>query len=100
MPSPPPKDNSTLSNYHLFRTTHIHLDWTIDWTKQLIHGSATLSIRKTGGEGEGELVLDSSYLDVRGVEVEGEEVKVRMTARWNVGSRELRVVSLGVRAVE
>lgn len=87
--SPSTKDSSTLSNYHLFRTTHIHLDWTIDWEEQLIHGSATLTLKRTEteteavkGDGEGregrELILDSSYLDVKGVEVNGEEVKVRI----------------------
>jgi leukotriene-A4 hydrolase len=68
-PTPQDKDLATLSNYLDARTTHIDLDWAIDWEKKIIGGSAIVTLEAT--KDVGEVVLDTSYLDVQGVEVDG-----------------------------
>lgn len=68
-PTPQDKDLATLSNYLDARTTHIDLDWAIDWEKKIIGGSATVTLEAT--KDVEEVVLDTSYLDVQGVEVDG-----------------------------
>ena len=43
-------DPSTQANYTQIASEHVHFDWTIDWTKQVIAGSAThtLAVREDG----------------------------------------------------
>lgn len=36
-----PLDLATQSNYLSVSTSHVHFDWSIDWTKRVISGSAT-----------------------------------------------------------
>jgi leukotriene-A4 hydrolase len=85
-----PTDLSSLSNFADIRTEHIQLDWTIDWTKQLIHGSATLTMKPTKS-GIDRVVLDTSYLDISGIKVDGEAVKVRVGRYDDRTSTELMV---------
>jgi leukotriene-A4 hydrolase len=70
------KDQATLSNYHEVRNLHTHLDWTIDWKEQLIGGTATLTMKPETDKPVEKVVLDTSYLDVFGVKVDGEKVEV------------------------
>jgi leukotriene-A4 hydrolase len=73
------EDRATLSNYREVRTDHIDLDWTIDWKKEVIHGGAQL--RMTATKDIKVVKLDSSYLDIKKVLVDGVEVK------WSHGER-------------
>lgn len=43
-------DPSTQANYTQIASEHVHFDWTIDWTKQVIAGSAThtLAVKEDG----------------------------------------------------
>lgn len=77
--SPFDTDQATLANYKQIRTTHIDLDWSIDWDKQIIHGQAELSLVASGDVSE--IVLDSSYLAIKEVSVGGEKVE------WSHGDR-------------
>jgi leukotriene-A4 hydrolase len=83
-PTPQDKDLATLSNYLDARTTHIDLDWAIDWQKKIIGGSATVTLEAT--KDVEKVVLDTSYLDVQGVEVDG-------TKAVSGGMRRVMVVS-------
>ncbi|RSH81372.1 hypothetical protein EHS25_006904 [Saitozyma podzolica] len=78
-PTPQDKDLATLSNYLDARTTHIDLDWAIDWEKKIIGGSATVTLEAT--KDVGEVVLDTSYLDVQGVEVDGAKAEYSLDER-------------------
>lgn len=69
------RDNATLSNYHQVRNTHTALEWTIDWHAQLIAGSATLTLSPETETAVNEVVLDTSFLHVSGVKVDGVDVK-------------------------
>ncbi len=70
-----PTDPASLSNFADLLTQHIQLDWTIDWTKQLIHGSVTLTLKPTNGEVD-KVVLDTSHLNISAIKVDGTDVKV------------------------
>lgn len=69
------RDNATLSNYHQVRNLHTHLDWSIDWQRQLISGRATLTLKPESKTAVNEVVLDTSFLDVTGVKVDGENAE-------------------------
>lgn len=43
-------DPSTQANYTQIASEHVHFDWNIDWTKQVIAGSVThtLTVKEDG----------------------------------------------------
>lgn len=65
------RDLSTLSNYQDIRTDNIDLDWSIDWDKKTIGGTATLKLEAV--KDVDEVVLDTSYLDIKDVTVDGKK---------------------------
>lgn len=69
------RDNATLSNYHQVRNTHTALEWHIDWHAQLIAGTATLTLKPETETAVNEVVLDTSFLRIEGVLVDGGQVK-------------------------
>ncbi|NXD32286.1 LKHA4 aminopeptidase, partial [Spelaeornis formosus] len=61
---------------------HTHLEWTIDWEKQVFHGHAVVSLQaQPSSQGVERVVLDTSFLDIKKIEVDGTEVK------WHLGER-------------
>lgn len=68
-PTAADRDLATLSNYQDIRTTHIDLQWTIDWDAKTIGGQATLSFEAT--KDVDCAILDTSFLNIQGVEVGG-----------------------------
>ncbi|KAJ9101130.1 hypothetical protein QFC21_003348 [Naganishia friedmannii] len=77
------QDQATLSNYHEVRNLHTHLDWTIDWKEQLIGGTATLTMKPETDKPVEKVVLDTSYLDVTGVKVDGEKVEFKVEIKYS-----------------
>lgn len=75
-----PQDMHTHADVSSIRTLHLHLDWTIDWEKQLIHGSVEhqVEILKDGTD---KVVFDTSFLDVKETTVDGEKVRGQMGER-------------------
>lgn len=65
------RDLSTLSNYQDIRTDNIDLEWEVDWDKKIIGGKATLKLEAV--KDVDEVVLDTSYLDVKDVTVDGKK---------------------------
>ena len=84
-------DLSTHSNYRDIRTTHLDLDWTVDWKAQLIHGSCTLQLVVSAENGVSHISLDESYLDIQNVQVDGKDVKFSLGDRKGVCGREMRI---------
>lgn len=69
------RDPNTLSNYNDFITTHTVANLTIDFEEKILTGNILLRLKpvtKTKGK---ELVLDSSYLDIQDVKVDGRSLK-------------------------
>ncbi|GAA96251.1 uncharacterized protein L969DRAFT_100748 [Mixia osmundae IAM 14324] len=73
-------DKSTLSNYRDIHTEHAVLTWTIDWSKQLVHGSVehTMIVKQSGLK---HVVFDTSFLDIASVKVAGKD------AKWTLAER-------------
>ena len=59
-------DNSTNSNVGEVTTTHLHLNATLDFEKETMHGSVTLSMKSLVDDLK-EVILDSRYLDIQKV---------------------------------
>lgn len=79
-PKPKPVDEHTLANIAQVRTTHLHLDWHVDWHKKLISGSVEHKIQVLENATEN-VILDTSFLDIGDVTVDGEKVQIKLGAR-------------------
>ena len=75
------RDPSTLSNYDEFRTDHVTADLDIDFAKKRLVGTVVLRLRALKN-GVSKVVLDTSYLDVRQVNVRSYPV-----AEWSLDAR-------------
>ncbi|EPS99669.1 hypothetical protein FOMPIDRAFT_1163900 [Fomitopsis schrenkii] len=62
-------DPSTQANYTQIASEHVHFDWNIDWTKQVIAGSVThtLTVKEDGVQ---EAIFDALALDIEKASVE------------------------------
>jgi leukotriene-A4 hydrolase len=67
------RDTSTLSNYHNFKTTNTSVDFRIDFDKQKLSGTVSLRLKSLTNAETNEIVLDSSFLDIQHVSVNGNE---------------------------
>lgn len=67
-------DSSSLSNYHSVVPQDLHLDWTLDFDKEVIFGSATYSMKVLKAK-TSTADFDTSNLHIEGVTVDGEEAK-------------------------
>ncbi|WWD02391.1 leukotriene A-4 hydrolase/aminopeptidase [Kwoniella europaea PYCC6329] len=88
--SPFDRDLATLSNYLEVVTRHIKIDWEINWDAKTFGGYAELTLESRVEELQ-EVRLDSSYLDVKGVEVDGKAVEYSLDSRLEVMGEALRV---------
>ncbi|CAK7234162.1 Leucyl aminopeptidase yscIV [Sporothrix curviconia] len=78
------RDPSTASNYNVWRTQHTTASLKIDFDAQVLRGHVVLDLTRqptTNAENAREIILDSSYLDVKAVAIDGKaapfEVKPR-----------------------
>ncbi|WWD18897.1 leukotriene A-4 hydrolase/aminopeptidase [Kwoniella shandongensis] len=86
------RDLATLSNYLSIVTRHIEIDWTIDWTNKVFGGSASLTLEATEeGESVKEVVLDSSFLDIKDVQIDGKKVQWKLDERIEAMGEALHV---------
>lgn len=76
-----PRDPNTLSNYNNFITTHTAVDFKIDFEKNRMHGSVLLDLKSITDAETKKIVLDTSYLQIDDVSVDGSK------AKWNLASR-------------
>jgi leukotriene-A4 hydrolase len=70
-------DPSSLANLSEVITKHIHLDWNISFDEKKISGHILLDML-TLVPNVKQVVLDTSYLDLKSVEVNGKSVEVRI----------------------
>jgi leukotriene-A4 hydrolase len=68
----PITDPNTLSNYHAVVTQFTCVEVTLDFESSIVSGYVTLTL-KALEDGLGEVVLDTSYLDIKKVVVNGKE---------------------------
>jgi hypothetical protein len=67
-------DPASLSNFAEIATTHLHLDWSIDWQRRVIYGSVTHTLEKRNPDVK-EVVFDTSFLEIQSVSVDGSDAK-------------------------
>ncbi|KDQ30245.1 hypothetical protein PLEOSDRAFT_154934 [Pleurotus ostreatus PC15] len=83
-------DPTTQTNYLQAATTHVAFDWTVDFRKQIISGSAThtVEIKESGVK---EVSFDTADLDLHGVQVDGNDSAYELKARHVVMGSALHV---------
>lgn len=69
------RDPNTLSNYNEFSTIHTTANFTIDFKKKNLIGNVLLKLKPVARTERRELVLDTSYLDIHDVQVDGRSSK-------------------------
>ncbi|SPN97360.1 related to leukotriene-A4 hydrolase long isoform [Cephalotrichum gorgonifer] len=74
------RDPSTLSNYASWLTKHTTATFTIDFDKQSLKGRVDYDILSRS-QGEREIVLDTSYLDIASISIGGSEAKWELKDR-------------------
>lgn len=72
-------DPCTKSNYHSFSATQTTLNLDVSFEKKNIVGSVTYDLKKTASTSE--VVLDTSYLDINGVKIDGVSVSYDLGKR-------------------
>ncbi|TGO38354.1 hypothetical protein BHYA_0076g00050 [Botrytis hyacinthi] len=77
-----PRDPNTLSNYNNWRTKHTIAELAIDFTKQRVHGTVTLQLESITDKESEEIILDTSFVDVQNVAVDG-----NTTGEWTLEKR-------------
>lgn len=76
----PTKDPNTLANHLVFKTTHTDISLTLSFATKSLSGAVTLTLKALEDTLE-DVVLDTSHLDVKKVEVGGGEVKFSIAER-------------------
>lgn len=76
----PVRDPNTLSNHLVFRTTHTDVVLTLSFGTSSLAGEVTLTMKALEDTLE-DVILDTSYLNVRAVEVDGKVAKWRLAER-------------------
>ncbi|KAH8676764.1 putative leukotriene A-4 hydrolase like protein [Tricladium varicosporioides] len=70
-----PRDPNTLSNYNNWVTKHTIADLAIDFKKQRLVGTVTLQLESITEKESEEIILDTSFLDVKDISVDGAKSK-------------------------
>ncbi|MCJ1405279.1 hypothetical protein MMC11_008506 [Xylographa trunciseda] len=90
-----PRDPCTLSNYDDFITTHTVVNFDIDFPKEHLRGSILLRLKAISGEADA-IVLDTSYLNVKDVYLEGAVAKWKLEDRTEPYGSALRIQIGGI----
>lgn len=69
-------DPSSLSNLNEVATKHIHMNWTIAFDQKKIGGHVLLDI-VTLVPNVSKVILDTSYLDLKNVSLDGQNLEVK-----------------------
>ncbi|KAF1344186.1 peptidase family M1-domain-containing protein [Delphinella strobiligena] len=75
-----PRDPNTLSNYNAWRTRHVTADLELDFKAKKVAGTIKYDMERLA-KGIKEIVLDTSFIDVKEVKVAGKKVN------WNLADR-------------
>ena len=87
----PPRDPNTLSNYNNFLTTHTTVNFNLDFKKKIISGKVTLSLKSITDTAAKEILLDTSFLDIKKVLFEGKIAKWDLLPRFEPYGSALRI---------
>ena len=85
------RDPNTLSNYNHFLTTHTVVRLAVNFDGRKISGDVVLKLKSITDAASKEIVLDTSYLAVEDVAVEGRNSKWRLSSRSEPYGSALRI---------
>ena len=87
-----PRDPNTLSNYNHFLTTHTTVKLTIDFEKKVVGGSVALTLKSITDAATKEILLDTSFLKVKDVILDGRIPKWDLLPRFKPYGSALRII--------
>lgn len=87
----PPRDPNTLSNYNNFLTTHTIVNFNIDFEKKIIGGNVALTLKSITDAAAKEILLDTSFLDVKDVVLDGKSPEWDLLPRFEPYGSALRI---------
>src|SRR5947207_11522437 len=88
------RDPNTQSNYHLWKTNHTTANFKIDFEKRRLDGNVVLELESRSDASTEKIVLDTSYLDIKSIEVNGKSPEWKVLPRKEPNGSPLEV-SLG-----
>ena len=86
-----PRDPNTLSNYHNWRISHTTTNFDIDFENNFLRGNVVLQLKTTRPDEKPEIVLDTSYLDLGVVKLNGQQVKHQLLSRFEPYGSALKI---------
>ena len=87
----PPRDPNTLSNYNNFVTTRTIANLGIDFERRCISGNVTLKLKSITDAATKEILLDTSFLNVKEVVVSGRASKWELLSRFEPYGSALKI---------
>lgn len=85
-------DLSTQANIDQVKTTHVHLNWNVDFEGQVLYGNVVLDL-VTLVDNVNKVVLDTSYLDIKSVSYGEEKLKVNKERRKEFFTQHVLTIS-------
>ena len=86
-----PRDPNTLSNYNNFITTHTTVNFNIDFEKKVVGGKVALTLKSITDAAAKEILLDTSFLSVKDVVLDGKFPKWDLLPRFEPYGSVLRI---------
>ncbi|GAA5813641.1 hypothetical protein MFLAVUS_007125 [Mucor flavus] len=74
-------DLSTQANIDQVKTTHLHLNWNVDFEAQVLNGNVVLDL-VTLVDNVNKIVLDTSYLDIKSIQLGQDQLKYQLADRY------------------
>ena len=87
----PPRDPNTLSNYNNFLTTHTTVNFNVDFEKKVVGGKVVLALKSLSDSTAKEILLDTSFLNVKDVFLDGKIIKWDLLPRVEPYGSALRI---------
>ena len=85
------RDPNTLSNYNNFVTTHTTVNFNIDFEKKVVGGKVALTLKSITDAAAKEILLDTSFLNVKDVALDGKFPKWDLLPRFKPYGSVLRI---------
>lgn len=94
-----PRDPNTLSNYNNWRTKHTIAELAISFEEQKLSGSVTLELESITEKASEEILLDTSFVDIKNVSLDGSAIKWELKDRFEPYGSPLSISVPGGRAL-
>lgn len=88
----PPRDPNTLSNYNNFVTTKTRVNLDINFNAKTLSGNTLLELKSITDADAIEVVLDSSFLNIKNVKFNGRPAKWQLLPRFEPYGSALKII--------